>query len=454
MQLDAKPASRARSERRIIGEALWWWVFSFILLSLIYVTGVVSSSALPRVIGDYPTKPVNERPHFDAVSEAVTTNSIDLELIGEPNPKGFLRIVRSDPRILDIEHPERYRPDWVPGRTELQQADYYRSQIGVQGRTYSLLARAMGLERGETYRVLRTFISAALAAMLAVLVAMLYLAWGRAPAAAALIFCVFSTGFNLFAPSLHWSVFIHVAPAAVLALFAAKLPEPGWKARLLAFSVVGLFFFLKFGSGYEFMTATVAGATMPFFVAYAVGRITLASLARHVLAVLALGVVVFIATLLLHNQLFMSAFGESGLQWMGRRSAEWAGPPGVGPLGGLTDIAKLLAVNAIDIDGFGVPNAIFILAGLPFLFLAVKALLARKLSDERARVAIAITAALLASASWVVLQFPHVAYHARFATILMSFPYGILLFAGIARYWVLRRKGTGVSGGPAIQAAA
>jgi hypothetical protein len=440
MQLDASPSSHSTGEQRMIGEALWWWVFSFMLLSLVYITGMVSSSALPRIIGEYPTKPVNERPHFDTVSEVVTTNSIDLELIGEPNPTGFLRVVRSDPRVLDIEHPERYRPDWVPGRTELQQADHYRSQIGIQGRTYSLLARAMGLERDDTFGVLRTFSSVALAAMLALLVATLYLAWGRAPAGAALAFCVLSTGFNLFGPSLHWVAFIHVAPTVIMAILATKLPEARWTARLLAFGLAGFFFFLKFGSGYEFMTATVAATTIPFFVAYSVGRISMATLVKLSFAVFALGTVVFVATLLLHNQLFMAAFGGSGLEWMSRRSAAWVGTPGVGPLGGLTDIAKVLAVNAIDVDGYGVPNGLFILLGLPFVFMAARALLARRVDEERARVAIVIAAALLASASWLVLQFPHVAFHARFSTVLISFPYGIVLFAGIARYWILRRQ--------------
>lgn len=433
--------------------SLLWWAASAILLAAIFISGVLRSNALPAWAGAYPTTPVNTRPYFDAVSETLIANPIDLAISGKRNPTGFLFSVTDDdevdPRILDIDRLDRFQPRWQPDAAALARPSYYRSQIGLQGRAYSFAAARMGLDRDATFAAFRMFAAAALAAVLAVIVAFIFSLWGTGPAAAALAFCAFATGFNLFAPSLHWVAFVHVAPTAVTAWLASRLPTASWPTRIGAFALAAAFMMAKFSCGYEFTTTTIAAAVVPFFVAFAAGRIALATLVRYAVAVLAVGVAGFAAVFTVHHFMHLAAFGQSGFGWMAQRSAVWGGVPLVGPLGQFGQIAKVLAVNAVDINGFGVPNALVLLAGLPFLFIAAKALLLREFDVERTRVAAVVAAAFLASASWPLLQFPHISFHPRFSAILVSFPFGLFLSAGLARLWQLRRGAVASSAAPA-----
>jgi hypothetical protein len=287
--------------------------------------------------------------------------------------------------------------------------------------------------------VLNTFSALALAAVLSVLILFIFRLWGSGPAAAALAFCVLSSGFNLFSWSLFWATFLDVAPTALTAVFALSLPTRSRAAAAIAFLSLALLLIVTLANGYEFMTTTMAGAAIPFFAVYAAGRITLKSLIRYVIVTFVVGVAAFAITLAIHNWLFVEAFGSSGFDWVSQRNARWT-PSSLRSIG-LTDVAKVLAINAVDVGGVGLPNALFLLTGLFFLGLAARASIARRMDDERARIALLIGAAMLASVSWMLLQFPHVAFHSRFSSILIAFPLGIFLCAGVARLWQLRARG-------------
>lgn len=421
-----------------------WWLLTFVVLTLVFTTGVLRSSALPRILGAYPTEVVNSAPHFDNVSEALIENRIDLGFAGLPTRwSDFLFTVRKgndvDPRIFDIVRPERYQPRWRPSRAELQAPGYYRSQIGLQGRVYAASSAALGLDRSQTYRTLRTFSVIMLAAMLATLVTLLVGVWGPAAGLAALGFCIFATGFNLFASRLYWVTFAHVAPTVVTALLAARLPQRGLSAHVAAFVAATLLFVAKFASGYEFMTVTIAAASIPFFVAFANGRITFKAMIAYAAAVVATGIAAFGVTLGLYDMLFQDFFGESGLAFLRTRTESTSGLPFTGPLGTPLQMAKVAVINTADVGGYGLPNIVALAAGLPFVWIAARALARRDFSDERARIALAVCAALLASTSWMLLQFPHVSFHPRYSTILMAFPYGLVLAAALGRLWHLRK---------------
>lgn len=425
--------------------AVTWWLLAFVLLTMVFTTGVLRSSALPRILGAYPTEPVNSAPYFDGVSEALIENPIDLRFSGlDSKLSHFLFTVRSgdevDPRIFDMDNPARYAPQWRPNRSELIHGSNYRSQIGLQGRLYAAASEAIGLDRPQTYTLLRGFSAAMLAAMLATLIAGIASIWGRTAGLAALGFCLFATGFNLFAPRLYWVTFVHVAPTVVAALLAAGLPHRGRLAHATAFAAMALLFFAKFASGYEFMTVTIAAATIPFFLSFAGGRIPMKTLILYALAVVATGIAAFGVTLGIYEMLFRDAFGTSGLAYLQTRTDKTSGLPFMGPLGTPLQIAKVAVINTADVGGYGIPNFIVLAAGLPFTFVAAKALIARRFDDERARIAIAVSAALLASTSWMLLQFPHVSFHPRYSTILVAFPFGLVLAAALGRLWHLRRR--------------
>ena len=435
------------SRPQIFGRsAVLWWLASFLLLSIVYASGVLKNNALPAWVGDYPTKVVNERPMFDAVSEVLTMNMIDLTFYDLPNPTGFPFYVRPDPRELDITKPWLYSADWRPGPAALSTADYYRSQIGLQGRAYAAVAEVIDLSRDQTYAIFRTFSAVALAAMLSVLIMFIFLLWGREAAAAALAFCTLSTGFNLFGWSLHWAVFLHVAPTALMAIFALRLPERSVGTHAAYFLGAGLLLMLTLATHYEFMTVTLAAVALPFFMIFAAGQITFKALVKYVTASFVLGVVAFVATLAIHDAIFIEAFGQSGLEWMSQRSARW-GPSSLdGPAGLARDAGKVLAINSLDVAGFGFPNGLLILAALPFVWIVARAATARRSDEEPARIALVVSFALLASASWALFQFPHLAFHPRFSTIVVSFPFGILLFAALGRLWHLRQQARVASG--------
>lgn len=422
-----------------------WWLLAFAALTLVFMTGVLRSNALPRVLGKYPTEAVNTAPHFDNVSEALIENRIDLRFAGlKTQWQDFLFTVRKgnavDPRIFDIERPELYQPEWRPDRAELERPGYYRSQIGLQGRLYAAASNALGLDRTQTYVILRGFSTVMLAAMLATLVTGIASIWGRAAGLAALGFCMFATGFNLFAPRLYWVTFVHVAPTVVMALLAARLPHCGPTAHVAAFAGIALLFVAKFASGYEFMTVTIAAAAVPFFVAFAGGRVAFGRMIAYAAAVVATGLASFGLTLALYDRLFRDFFGGSGLVFLATRTESTSGLPFTGPLGTPLQMAKVAVINTADVGGYGLPNILVLAAGLPFAWIAARALATRDFTDERARIALAVSAALLASTSWMLLQFPHVSFHPRYSTILVAFPYGVVLAAALGRLWQLRRE--------------
>lgn len=424
--------------------AVLWWLASFLLLGTIFASGVLKSNALPALAGNYPTTAVNTHPSFEAFNELMVTNVIDRALSGIAHPKGFLFQIPNggyaDVRVPDLVRPGPHRPDWMPSRAELSQpGEYYRTQIGLQGRAYAFAAAKMNWPRDQTFLTFRIVSSFALAAVLGVLIAFILACWGRPAAAAALAFCAVSTGLNLFSWSLFWSAFLHAAPTAITAVLALALPSRSFVRPALLLGAMFIVLVIKLASGFEFFTTVLAATVVPFVMVYATGRITIKTMFGYSLVALVIGVAAFAATLAIYEAVFFEAFGGSGLEWLRNRTTHWGTPPRTGILGQFVNVAKILAMNAVDVGGYGLPTGLFVLVAMPFLMTSVAALVRGRMEDERVRIALVIAVALGASASWVLIQFAHVSVHNRFATFLVAYPFGIFLCAALARLWQLHR---------------
>ncbi|MDP8914196.1 MAG: hypothetical protein M3N39_11555, partial [Pseudomonadota bacterium] len=183
--------------------AFFWWLAAFLVLGTLFVSGALQPQALPRLAGDYPTRPMNARPHFDRISDSLVENVIDARLAGStPTPGGFMFRIPGDPRIVDVYNPAAYNGEWQPTRQDLERRTIYSSQFGLQGRFYAAAAAGLEIDRQSAVALLRGVTAAGLAAMLAILILLIRREWGKAAALWSLAFCAVSTGFNLFAPSL------------------------------------------------------------------------------------------------------------------------------------------------------------------------------------------------------------------------------------------------------------
>jgi hypothetical protein len=425
------------SRRKIAG----WWFGSFILLCAVFVSGVFEHDALPALIGKYPTAPLNTRPYFDQISETLVDNAIDQALLGLPtHTGGFMFHLAQDPRHLQIGSPEQYRPEWRPGAEDFRGAIAYRSQFGLPARLYAAAAPRLGLDREQTFRIFHAFSAAMLACMLAIIVAFIAAAWGTGAALASLTFATFATGFGLFAPSLYWSTFLHVAPTALVAATASPARAPAWHKQLL-WPALAAVFCAKFLSGFEFGTVTIASATIPWFALYSVNAVPLRVCLRQAGAVAGLGILGFCAALLVFDAAHRQAFGTSGLDHLAERSMAWGLRPPMSLNESLLQILKVLVVNVVDVSGYGVPVAAVAVAGiLASLYAAKRA--RTGLSEETERIALALAASFLASVSWVLVQPHHLLFHPRYATIVLAFPFGMFLAAAIPRLQSSRRERT------------
>lgn len=418
--------------------SLLWWLALTLVLGLVYSSAVFRSNTVPIWAGNYPTLVVNSHPHFDRVSEVLVMNPIDAAVVGVPNQKGFLFHVEPDPRVLDVYRLDRYQPEWIPNTDFLSKPDYYRSQIGLQGWAYVEVTKAFGLGRHAAFALFWTLNAFLLAAVLTIFIRFIYVIWGREAAIAAAAFSALSTGLNVFSWSMFWLAFLDIAPAAAATFLALRLPVRSWVRTLPSFFGLLVLFLLTFANGYEAMTVTISSVAVPFAMVYAAGRIPFRTMIGYGGAAVALGFVSFAAALTAHHFLYMNAFGGSGIDWVFSRTEHWGPESPYGP--SLIGLGKILVVNAVDIARVGLPVLLLLLLAAPFAFKAARALLTRRLDDEADRIALAVTAALMSSASWPLVQFAHVAFHSRYMSLVMAFPFGLVLLGALGRLWAMRRE--------------
>jgi hypothetical protein len=415
-----------------------WWVALTLVLGLVYSSAILRSNTVPIWAGNYPTLAVNSHPHFDRVSEVLVMNPIDAAVAGVPIEKDFLFHVQSDPRVLDVNHLDRYQPEWIPSADLLSKPDYYRTQIGVQGWVYVEVTKALGVGRDTAFAIFWTLNAFFLAAVLAIFIRFIYIIWGREAAIAAAAFSALSTGLNVFSWSMFWLAFLDIAPAAAATFLALRLPVRSWVRTLPSFLGLLALFLLTFANGYEAMTVTISSVAVPFVIVFAAGRIPFKTMIGYASAAVALGVASFAAALAAHHFLYMNAFGGSGIDWVFSRTEHWGPESPYAP--SLVGLGKILVVNAVDIARVGLPVLLLVLLAAPFVFKAARSLLTLRRDDESDRIALAVTAALMSSASWPLVQFAHVAFHSRYMSLVMAFPFGLVLMGALGRMWAMRRE--------------
>jgi hypothetical protein len=435
------------SKNFLFGKSWTFFALAVLLLSVCYVSGATGSRALPRLAGEYPTMPVNSRPHFDLTSELLVHNVLDERILRVPrNAGGFMFQFDHDPRFLDVSAPQHFRPDWKPSAEMfIGEQKPYLSQYGLQARTFARLAQTVSLSREGAREFLPALTAFLLAVALAVVLTLLARLWGFASAAAALAFCIFSTGLNLFSTSLYWVSFLLAAPMSLMAL--ALLSEVqsfrGWSLIYLALFAL---FIAKFLAGYEFLTLVASAAAIPFFLAWSAGRLDGSSAARHVATVALVSLVSFVGAAALHIQMASATVGSDALTHLLSRGGQWALVQESSFAVQLLQFGKVGLINLVDLAGYGVPTLLAFAAGGLSLVLASRSLLRRELDGEAARIVLTLAAAFLVSVSWLIFQPQHVAFHPRYVALLLAFPFGIVASAAAVRLAQLGRPFHDTSG--------
>ncbi|WP_349617544.1 hypothetical protein [Azotobacter salinestris] len=390
-------------------------VASYLLFSLALFTGLnlvqYESNALPFLYKDYPTYAVNGERQFDRNSENLVLNRIEFAVRDIPYPYSF-HLWRSAPA-------EAEPADRQSASGPLAHGAPYRSQIGVQAWFWAGLTELLDIHDAP-YRLQKT-----LSVLLAALVTAVPLVWmrkhfGTLPSLAGLAFLSLSTGMNLFAGSLYWSLWLFMLPLAVTCL----LDLLGIRNRYALFLATLPAFLVKFLAGYEFITVIVLASMTPHAWAFFIRRDTGAAFRALVVGISS--ICAFLISLLHYDLLFSANFGLSGLDHLLGRSQAWS----IRSLDehGLTlwsQVAKLLAMNFIDFNGYGVP------LGLCLALMALALLHARR--QLHAAELGFVLFLLLGSASWLLIQPGHLLFHPRYATLVFSLPCGLFTVGFIAR---------------------
>lgn len=399
-------------------------IVSFITFSLLIFIGLgvlqKSNNALPFFYKDYPTYQVNGKQHFDSVSESLVLNRIDFSTLGiEYKYKYNLWRVNSEARSLDDYRKSKpYNFDYITTQEYLLDGQPYRSQIGVQSLLWAKLADALDTKHGD-YRLLKTCSLLFLSLSTAMVLVWMKKKLGLIPSLCGLIFIVLSTGINIFSQSLYWSVWLIILPLGAVCL----LDVLGIKNKYAVFLVMLPVFLFKFLSGYEFITIVVFAAITPYAWDFILNR-NGSALARA-LSVGTSSVLAFLLSLLVYDATFVSSFNSSGIDHILGKAGSWSiknlGEIGLSP--GI-QASKILIMNFLDFNGYGLP-----LGG--FLLITSASLIALK-----DRITIGgiqfICFLLVGSLSWPIAEPGHILFHPRYAQFIISIPFGLFIVGFVA----------------------
>lgn len=403
---------------------------SYFLFALVLFAGLAflqrDGNALPFFYKDYPTYPVNGEKHFDRNSENLVLNRIDFAARDIPYPYHF-HLWRSGPRETG---PAEQQSDTSPlPDTALDQPHGapYRSQIGVQAWFWAGLTEWLDIRDGS-YQLQK-----ALSVLFASLLAAVLLVWvrknlGALPSLAGLAFLTFSTGMNLFAGSLYWSLWLFLLPLAVTCL----LDMLDIRNRYVLFIATLPAFFVKFLAGYEFITVIVLAAMTPYAWDFFIRHSKAAAFRAAIVGASSMGA--FLLSFLCYEWLFRADFGLSGIDHLLGRSQAWSVLQTLEDRGLTPGIqaAKLLTMNFLDLNGYGIPLGVCLLAIALALIHARNQLRAAEMGF--------LLFLLLGSTSWLFIQPGHLLFHPRYATLVFSLPFGLFAVGLLARLFEVRYR--------------
>lgn len=391
------------------------------LISLFVFHGFLLSenNALPFFYKDYPTYENNGKQNFDMASESLVLNRIDFAVLDIEYIHRFHLWRAGNEKDQDGESFEKEEADISIKKINLLNGYPYQSQIGLQSWFWATMAKGFGVDFGN-YRIIKLLSVLLFSFALAFVLVWIKSEFGIIAGYSALFFSVFSTGFSLFSSSLYWAAFLFILPVAVVCVLRILKVESVW----VIFLVVTPFLFMKFLSGYEFITVLGLAMAFPYifdFIKYS----KKAALKKVGVLVLA-STLAFVGSLLLYDKLFQLDFSSSGFEHIFGRSESWSlssfGEKGLNPI---SQVVKISIMNFMDVNGFGIP--LFVFLGLIVgILIYTKSIVTR--SDY-----LGMLYVLFGSLSWFIVQTGHMLFHPRFAIFVLAFPFGLFITAYISR---------------------
>lgn len=136
-------------------------------------------------------------------------------------------------------------------------------------------------------------------------------------------------------------------------------------------------------------------------------------------------VTAFLISILIYNSFFLQEFNSSGIDNIFGRSGSWS----LGHLGELSispwmQSAKIMVMNYMDINGYGIP-----LVGFLALILISLAVIRNRVRLDDIKF---IAFLFIGSISWLIVQPGHVLFHPRYATLMFFIPFGLFIPGFIA----------------------
>ncbi len=391
-------------------------IASFILLFLLTFFGLQflqkSNNALPFFYKDYPTYEVNGKKRFDSVSESLVLNRIDFSTLNIDYGYKF-NLWRSNQEKRSFSNFRtniNYNFDYITTPNYLLDGQPYRSQIGIQSLFWAKLANILNIKHGE-YLLLKMISVLLLSLSAALALIWIKIKFGIIPAFFSLSFFILSTGINVFSQSLYWSIWLFILPVGTVCL----LDIIDIKNKYVIFLLMTPVFLIKLLAGYEFISVIVLAAITPYIWSYLMNENLCA--AWKAVSVIISSIFSFLLSILIYNQCFYYDFKSSGIDHILGRGSSWSlknlAEQSINPW---TQSAKILIMNFIDLNGYGIPFIIFLLS-----ILVVMILIRNKI---RLRQIAFMLFLFFSSFSWLLIQPGHLLFHPRYAMLIFFIPFG------------------------------
>lgn len=372
-----------------------------------------NNNALPFFYKDYPTYKINGKQDFDASSESLVLNRIDFATLSKEYKYKFnLWRINNDVRYFgDYKDGKTYNKEHLTTREYLSDGSPYRSQIGAQSFFWVQLSSILNQKHGD-YRALKGVAVLLFSICAAAILTWVYINFGMASSLVGLLVVVLSTGVNIFAESLYWSIWQIFLPLAVVCVLDALEIENIYAVFFGTFMA----FLFKFLSGYEFITMIVFAAMTPYVWDFFINKNS-AALARTIYVGLS-SVAAFLVSLVIYNAFYLTDFQSSGFDNIYSRSGSWSlkniSALGISPW---VQSGKFFIMNFMDVNGYGMPLIVFLVVILATIFFARNKIGFKEFNF--------IGFLFLGSVSWLIVQPGHVLFHPRYAALVFFIPFGL-----------------------------
>jgi hypothetical protein len=398
----------------------YFFTLSVLMIFLMHGFLLSENNALPFFYKDYPTYSNNGKANFDRASEELVLSRIDFEILGLEYSSQFhlwrpFRSNQSESAIKGLV--ENQKEERIHA---LQAGSAYKSQLGIQSWFHSKLSGVIGQDFDD-YQPIKRISVFLFALFLATILTWIKKNIGLYAGIGALIYSCLSTGFVIFSTALFWSPFLFLLPLAWV--YGWQLLE--WKNEWLMYIGLLPLLLFKFLAGYEFITVLGLSLALPFLFQFFHQQSFFPWL--KLVQLFLIFVIAFGLSLAFYQWNFQNEFNESGFTYLFGRSESWTlaglSEKGIEPL---SQLLKIILLNFMDINGYGIPLVLFLLGA------GIASFVLRK-SISKADVFM-LGLVFLSSMSWFIVQFGHMLFHPRYTTFVLAFPFGIFICAYIGKW--------------------